>query len=96
MPKKSIEIDNSIYDSTGFATKIASISHQPPAGSANAQFDKTQFFLRHPVVFDRLPNMINFCTQDTASAGFIIPSRLKLTILFSVGFVALDIVSLAL
>ena len=44
-PNKSIEIDNSKRDSTGFATKIASISHQPPAGSANAQFDKTQFFL---------------------------------------------------
>ena len=44
-PKKSIEIDNSKHDSTGFATKITSISHQPPAGSANAQFDKTQFFL---------------------------------------------------
>ena len=46
---KSIEIDNSKHDSIGFATKITSISHQPPAGSANAQFDKTQFFLRHPV-----------------------------------------------
>ena len=46
---KSIEIDNSKHDSTGFATKITSISHQPPAGSANAQFDKTQFFVRHPV-----------------------------------------------
>ena len=46
---KRIEIDNSKHDSTGFATKITSISHQPPAGSANAQFDKTQFFLRHPV-----------------------------------------------
>ena len=42
---KSIEIDNSKHDSIGFATKITSISHQPPAGSANAQFDKTQFFL---------------------------------------------------
>ena len=42
---KSNEIDNSKRDSTGFATKITSISHQPPAGSANAQFDKTQFFL---------------------------------------------------
>ena len=44
-PKKSIEIDNSKHDSTGFATKIRSISHQPPAGSANVQFDKTEFFL---------------------------------------------------
>ena len=44
-PNKSIEIDNSKHDSIGFATKITSISHQPPAGSANAQFDKTQFFL---------------------------------------------------
>ena len=41
---KRIEIDNSKHDSTGFATKITSISHQPPAGSANAQFDKSQFF----------------------------------------------------
>ena len=40
---KSIEIDNSKHDSIGFATKITSISHQPLAGSANAQFDKTQF-----------------------------------------------------
>ena len=31
--------------STEFASKITSISHQPPAGSANAQFEKTQFFL---------------------------------------------------
>ena len=45
MANKSIEIDNSKHDSIGFATKITSISHQPPAGSANAQFDKTQFFL---------------------------------------------------
>ena len=44
-PNESIEIDNSKHDSTGFATKITSISHQPPSGSANAQFDKTQFFL---------------------------------------------------
>ena len=42
---KNIEIDSSKHDSIGFATKITSISHQPPAGSANAQFDKTQFFL---------------------------------------------------
>ena len=32
-PNKSIEIDNSDHDSTGFATKITSISQQPPAGS---------------------------------------------------------------
>ena len=44
-PNKSIEIDNSKHDSTGFATKITSISHQLPAGYANAQFDKTHFFL---------------------------------------------------
>ena len=50
-PNKSIEIDNSTHDSTGLATKITSISHQPPAGSANAQFDKTQFFFRHPVAY---------------------------------------------
>ena len=49
-PKKGIEIDNSKHDSTGFATKMTSISHQPPAGSANALFGKTQFFLRHPVL----------------------------------------------
>ena len=33
-----------------FATNIKSISPQLAAGSANAQFGKTQFFLRHPVV----------------------------------------------
>ena len=32
-----------------FATIIKSISPQLAAGSANAQFGKTQFFLRHPV-----------------------------------------------
>ena len=53
-PNKSIEIDNSKHDSTGFATKITSIPHQPPAGSANTQFDKTQFFFRHPVAFGTL------------------------------------------
>ena len=46
---KSIEIDNSKHDSIGFATKIPSNSQQPPAGSANAQFDKTHFFFRDPV-----------------------------------------------
>ena len=30
--------------STVFAEKITSISHQPPAGSANTQFGKTHFF----------------------------------------------------
>ena len=35
--------------STRFAEKVTSISHQPPEGSANDQFGKTQFFLRHPV-----------------------------------------------
>ena len=45
---KSTEIDNSKHDSIGFATKITSISHQPPAGSANTQFDKTQFFFETP------------------------------------------------
>ena len=41
---KSIKIDNSKHDSIGFATKITSISHQPPAGSANAQSTKLSFF----------------------------------------------------
>ena len=60
---KRIEIDNSKHDSTGFATKITSISHQPPEGSANAQFDKTQFFLRHPVVIDENSSISTACTQ---------------------------------
>ena len=67
-PNKSIEIDNSKRDSTGFATKITSISHQPPAGSANAQFNKTQFFLRHPV-----PSP---CSTQVASIAKCCPSRL--------------------
>ena len=65
---KSIEIDNSKHDSIGFATKITSISHQPPAGSANAQFNKTQFFLRHPV-----PSP---CSTQVASIAKCCPSRL--------------------
>ena len=32
------------YNISVFAKKITSVSHQPPAECANAQFDKTQFF----------------------------------------------------
>ena len=34
-----------------FATNIVSISYQLAAGFPNAQFGKTQFFFRHPVLF---------------------------------------------
>ena len=48
VPNKSIEIADLEHDTTGFATKIISISPQLLVGSANAQFGKTHFF-RHPV-----------------------------------------------
>ena len=50
---KSIEIADSKHDTTGFATKIMNISPQLLAGTANAEFGKTQFF-RHPVCFSHV------------------------------------------
>ena len=53
-PNKSIEIADSKHDTTGFATKFASISSQLLAVSPNDQFGKIQFFLRHTVpVYNR-------------------------------------------